>query len=177
MAVVHFQKVETEEQRLQAAVLIREYLGWLNERIKQGYGIEFDVEAMVDSDVSDAAKFAPPGGRFYLVFCDNAPAGVGCLKRLDEGIGEVQRMYVRPAFRGRSIGRAIIDRLIADARAIGYRRLRLESLEFLKAAHALYRLVGFREIEPYDDNSMEAYQAAEQLDRYYSMTVFMELKL
>ena len=85
-------------------------------------------------------------------------------------------MSFRPFEEG-GIGRAIVNRLVDDARLIGYRRLRLESLEFLKEAHALYRSIGFREIDPYADNSMEAYRAATQLDQYYSITVFMEMDL
>ena len=68
-------------------------------------------------------------------------------------------------------------RLIKEARAMGYRQLKLESLEFLTAAHAPYRSLGCREIDPYADNSMESYQAAEQLDQYYGITVFMEMAL
>ena len=86
-------------------------------------------------------------------------------------------MYVLPTYRGKGIGRAIINRLIDDARSIGYCLLRLESLKFLDAAHSLYRSVGFHEIDPYADNSMKSYQPAEQLDQYYSITVFMEMDL
>jgi GNAT superfamily N-acetyltransferase len=174
---VQFHQVENAEQREQAAALVREYLEWLNNRIQNDYGIEFDVEAMVRSDLSDPNKFHPPYGRFYLVTYQGQAAGVGCLKKLEEDVGEIQRMYVAPAFRGKGIGRAIAERLIADARSIGYRQLKLESLEFLEAAHSLYRSLGFREIDPYTDNSMESYQAVEQLDRYYAITVFMEMEL
>lgn len=177
MKDIQFQQVESEEQKWQAGVIVREYLEWLNEHIQRDYGIEFDVEAMVRSDLLDAHKFHPPDGRFYLVYYRDQLAGVGCLKRLDQDAAEIQRMYVPPAFRGKGIGRAIVNRLIEDARSIGYRQLRLESLEFLDAAHSLYRSVGFHEIDPYVDNSMESYQTAEQLDKYYSITVFMELNL
>ena len=174
---IHFQQVVSNEQKEQAGALIREYLAWLNERLQHDYGIEFDIEAMVHSDLSDAAKFQPPDGRFYLVENNNQPAGVGCLKKLSSGVGEVQRMYVLPRFRGKGIGRAIINRLIEEARSIGYSQLKLESLQFLQAAHSLYRSVGFYEIDPYADNSMESYQAAEQLGKYYTITVFMEMNL
>ena len=177
MEEVHFQQVESNEQKKQAGALIREYLEWLNECVKRDYGIEFDVKAMVESDLSDTDKFRPPDGRFYLAQYDNDVAGVGCLKKLADGVGEIQRMYVLPALRGKGIGRAIVNRLVDDARMIGYRQLKLESLEFLKAAHSLYKSVGFREIDPYDDNSMEAYQAAAQLNQYYAITVFMEMNL
>ncbi len=174
---IKFEQVESEEQKEAAGSLIREYLGWLNDRLRSDYGIEFDVEAMVQSDPSGPRKFHPPHGRFYLARYRDQIAGVGCLKRLEMGVGEVQRMYVPPAFRGKGVGRAITNRLIDDARSIGYRQLRLESLEFLHAAHSLYRSIGFQEIDPYSDNSMESYQAAEQLDQYYSITVFMEMEL
>ena len=86
-------------------------------------------------------------------------------------------MYVPPTFRGKSIGRAIIERLISEARSIGYHQLRLESLEFLHVAHSLYESLGFRTIDPYANNSMQSYQSEETLDRYYSITVFMEMDL
>jgi GNAT superfamily N-acetyltransferase len=174
---VEFQQIESEEQKDAAGALIREYLEWLNDRLRKAYKIEFDAEAMVQSDLSDPNKFHPPHGRFYLARYKDRIAGVGCLKRLETGVGEVQRMYVPPAQRGKGIGRAIAERLIEDARSIGYRKLRLESLEFLDAAHSLYRSVGFRQIDPYAHNSMESYQPAKQLDQYYSITVFMEMDL
>lgn len=177
MDVVEFHQVKTNAQKEQAGALIREYLDSLNKRIQHDYDIEFDVDGMVQSDLSDQAKFHPPSGRFYLVLLDENTAGVGCLKKLQESVGEIQRMYVSPNFRGKGLGRAIANRLIDDAREIGYRKLKLESLEFLDAAHTLYRSIGFKEIDPYAQNSMESFQAEAQLDRYYSITVFMEMDL
>jgi GNAT superfamily N-acetyltransferase len=174
---ISFHQVRTNPQKERAGALIREYLQFLNDRIKRDYGIAFDVEAMVESDLSDPDKFHPPDGRFYLAEYGDAVAGVGCLKKLNEGIGEIQRMYVLPSFRGKGVGRAIVAVLIDDARSIGYRQLRLESLEFLEAAHSLYRSFGFREIDPYADNSMRSYQEAKNLAGYYSITVFMEMDL
>ena len=179
MDEVEFQQVDSQSQELkeEAGSLIREYLQWLNDHLKRKYGIEFDAEAMVQSDLSDPHKFHPPYGRFYVARYRDHAAGVGCLKKLDTGVGELQRMYVAPAYRGKGIGRAMANRLIDDARSMGYRRLRLESLKFLDAAHWLYRSVGFHEIDPYADNSMKSYQPPEQLDQYYSITVFMEMDL
>lgn len=177
MGRVDFERVESPEQRAAAGKLIREYLDWLNERLAKDYGMTFDVDSMVVSDLSDPHKFHPPSGRFYLALLEGDVAGVGCLKSLTSAIGELQRMYVLPRFRGQGIGRAMANRLIEDARLMGLQELRLESLEFLDAAHALYRSLGFSQIERYADNSMEGYQAAEQLDRYHSITVFMHMDL
>jgi GNAT superfamily N-acetyltransferase len=177
MAEVKFHQVKSDEDKQRAGALIREYLEWLNDRLRREYGIEFDAEAMVQSDLSDPYKFHPPHGRFYLARYRGDIAGVGCLKKLEEDVGEIQRMYVPPSLRGKGVGRAILNRLIEDARSVGYRRLKLESLKFLETAHSLYRSVGFHEIDPYADNSMKSYQDAENLDKYYSITVFMEMNL
>ena len=169
--------VTSEVHKSNARELIAEYLHWIAEGARREYGLGFDVAAMIESDLSDREKFHPPHGRFYLVQDGEAFAGVGCLKRLDAQTGEIQRMYVRPETRGRGAGRLIVERLVADARSIGYRRLRLESLKFLAAAHALYRAVGFREIDPYAGNSMEKYRAPEAADAYRASVVFMEMNL
>ena len=177
VADVTLAQVSTDEQREDAGPLVREYLAALNAHLLLEYGLSFDAGAMIRSDLSDAHKFRPPDGRFYVARHGGHVAGVGALRQLDRHVGELQRMYVRPAFRGSGIGLALATRLIEDARTIGYRRLRLESLEFLKAAHGLYRSLGFREIDAYAHNGMGAYQSHHQLDRHYGITVFMEMDL
>ncbi len=163
--------------RESARALISEYLQWILEFAQREYRLTFDVDAMLESDLSDHDKFHPPYGRFYVVRYNDQFVAVGCLKRLDEHTGEVQRMYVRDSARGKGIGRLIVDRLIADARQIGYRKLRLESLKFLDAAHSLYKSVGFVEIDSYAGNSMEHYQAPDSASVYRSSVVFMEMAL
>src|SRR5205085_3654076 len=118
------------------------------------YGLSFDVDAMVTSDIEDRAKFHPTSGRLYVVRLEDANVGVGCLKRLTPAVAEIQRMYVQPHVRGVGAGRLLLQQLLSDARAIGYEAVRLESLKFLSAAHALYKSVGFAEIAPYTENSM-----------------------
>lgn len=177
MEALQFHQVECDQQKAQAGGLIREYLDWLNECFLRDYDLQFDAEAMVQSDLSDADKFHPPHGRFYLAQVGEQVVGVGCLKKLTKEEAEIQRMYVSKSFRGKGFGRAIAGRLIEDARTIGYRKLKLESLEFLDAAHALYRSIGFHDIDPYADNSMESYQPPEQLNKYYAITVFMEMDI
>ena len=168
--------VESEQQKLQVRTLIEEYLRWINECAQREYGITFDIDSMMASDLVDE-KFSPPFGRFYLVQFDGQAAGIGCLKRIDDKVAEIQRMYVRPEFRGKKIGRWLVEQLIADAKDIGYQKLRLESLKFLTTAHALYRSVGFQDIDPYAGNSMRDYQADEIVPAYQANAVFMEMDL
>ena len=163
--------------RAAAERLIREYLDFIAEVAMEHYRLTFDIEAMVASDLHDESKFFPPAGRFYVVRQAGAFVGVGCLKRLAPTVAEIQRMYVQPSVRGLGAGRLLVERLLTDAREMQFRTVRLESLRVLSAAHALYRSVGFREIEPYNESSMTDYQAPNALDTYHSSAIFMELTL
>jgi GNAT superfamily N-acetyltransferase len=169
--------VADEPTRAAARELLEEYLRWIGKVANESYGLVLDVPGMVESDLGERSKFYPPTGRIYLLGHEGRYAGVGCMKRLAPAVGEIQRMYVRPQARGKGGGRCIVERLIEDARLIGYRTLRLESLRALTAAHALYRSVGFVEIPPYAKNSMEHYHSAADLERYRGSAVFMELRL
>jgi GNAT superfamily N-acetyltransferase len=169
--------VDSPEQRAAAEELIAEYLEWVGGIARSAYGLEFDIDAMVRSDLDDAGKFYPPTGRFYLVRFADDYVGVGCLKRIAPGVGEIQRMYVRPYVRGAGAGRRLVEGLVADARSLGYLTLRLESLRALTAAHQLYRSIGFVEIDPYAENSMAAFQDPAARERYRRHAIFMEARL
>jgi len=160
-----------------ARFLIAEYLQWIASAAAASYGLSFDIDAMVASDLEDRTKFYPPSGRFYLIRRADANVGVGCLKRLTPSVAEIQRMYVQPHVRGLGAGRLLLQQLLSDARAIGYEAVRLESLKFLSAAHALYKSAGFTEITPYAENSMALYQPRDAMETYRSKAVFMELRI
>jgi GNAT superfamily N-acetyltransferase len=169
--------VDDAATRNAARDLIAEYLRWIASLAAASYGLSFDIDAMITSDIEDRAKFYPPSGRFYVIRFEDANVGVGCLKRMAPSVAEIQRMYVQPHVRGVGAGRLLLQQLLLDARAIGYEVVRLESLKFLSAAHTLYRSAGFVEITPYAENSMTKYQPLGTIDRYRSSAVFMELRL
>jgi len=83
-------------------------------------------------------------------------AGCAALRSLGEGTGEMKRLYVRPAFQGKGLGRMLVDRIVAEAKAAGHRRLVLDTLPVMEGAIGLYRSLGFREIPAYGDNPPEA---------------------
>jgi putative acetyltransferase len=109
-------------------------------------------------------KYAPPTGRLLLSYEASQATGCVALRPLSPGICEMKRLYVRPAWRGKGVGRELAVAVIRAASAIGYLAMRLDTLASLKPAIALYRALGFREIEPYYDNPSES-------------VVFMELCL
>src|SRR5882672_8782885 len=97
--------------------------------------------------------YTPPDGRLLLATRDGQPAGCVALHKLDDEICEMKRLYLRPQFRGKGLGRVLAERIIADARQIGYKRLRLDTVEpIMRTAVAMYRHLGFREIASYREN-------------------------
>lgn len=97
--------------------------------------------------------YSPPDGRLLLAEYNGRLAGCVALHKLEASICEMKRLYLRPAFRGKGLGRVLADRIIAEARQIGYQRMRLDTVEpVMKDAVAMYRRIGFREIAPYCTN-------------------------
>jgi len=98
-------------------------------------------------------EYAPPEGRLLLAEYEGQLAGCVALHKLEPGICEMKRLYLRPQFRGKGLGRALAEHLIAEAHRIGYRRMRLDTVEpVMKDAVAMYRAMGFQEIAPYRPN-------------------------
>ena len=109
--------------------------------------------------------YAPPAGRLLLSMEGEQVVGCAALRPLEAGICEMKRLYVRPEFRGQGLGRGLSERIIAEARGIGYNALRLDTVEpVMQKAVALYRLLGFREVAPYGKHPIAG-------------TLFMELEL
>lgn len=109
-------------------------------------------------------EYSPPDGRLILGYWASDLAGCVALRKIDDATCEMKRLYVRPAFRGKKIGRTLAEIIIGEARRMGYARMRLDSLPSMKEAIALYRSLGFRVIGPYRYNPIEG-------------SMFMELDL
>lgn len=146
-----------------------EYLTWGNDGLQEHFGFRLPVREAVDGDLATLDKFQPPDGRLLLAFRDDTAVGIGCLRRIGPDTAEIKRMYVQPAQRRGGLGRALLDALVTAARDIGYRRLRLDSPNFLTAAHALYRSSEFVDIGPYPESEVP--------DQYKAHWVFMERPL
>ena len=100
-------------------------------------------------------KYGLPDGRLYIVKVENEVAGCIGLRKIDDKNCEMKRLYVRPAFRGHKISIKMIEKIIDDARMIGYKNMLLDTLPFLKGAIHLYKKLGFYEIESYNNSPMD----------------------
>ena len=101
--------------------------------------------------------YGPPHGVLLLACCADHAAGCIALRKLDTEICEMKRLYVRPGDRGLGLGRMLVERLISEARLLGYTRMRLDTVgSAMQDAVALYRRMGFREISPYSSIPIES---------------------
>lgn len=108
-----------------------------------------------DREVADLSyKYALPAGRLYLAERGGEVAGCIALRPLDAKRCELKRLYVRPAFRGQGIAGALVDKILSDAREIGYQQILLDTLPALTTAIEMYRRRGFADIPPYNNSPL-----------------------
>jgi GNAT superfamily N-acetyltransferase len=96
--------------------------------------------------------YAAPSGALLLAIDGKDAAGCAALRRIDDETCEMKRLYVRPLWRGKGLGRALAERIVAEARRVGYARMRLDAIRKMTAAVGLYASMGFKEIAPYRHN-------------------------
>jgi len=142
--VVSVREATTIDDHVLAADLFREYARSLT--------FTLDFQDFEDELAAFPSHYAAPAGCILLAHVDGAPAGCVALRPLSGRICEMKRLYVRQWARGQGVGRALAEAVVVRARGIGYERMRLDTLRSMEEANALYRLLGFEEIEPYCEN-------------------------
>src|SRR4030095_9979878 len=141
-----FADAELQERFVQ----IRQALGEEEVAIARGLFREYEAELSIDlcfqvferELAGLPGEYAPPSGRLLLAWVDDRPIGCVALRRIEEGASEMKRLYLEPSSRRGGWGRRLTLALIREARAIGYHRMRLETLPVMQAAVALYRTTG-----------------------------------
>ena len=135
----------TVAQIAEARTLFREYEAWL--------GLDLCFQGFEDELAGLPGKYAEPDGLLLLGSVDGELAGCIALRKLEDGVCEMKRLFVRDGFRGSRVGVQLIERLIADASDIGYKQMRLDTYPAkMGKAVKLYESHGFCEIPPYYDN-------------------------
>src|ERR1700733_2693014 len=142
---LRFSQAVSPTQLLEARELFLEYA--------QSLGFSLCFQSFDKELAGLPGKYAPPEGRLLLADYQGQLAGCVAMRKLESDICEMKRLYLRPQFRGKGLGRALAERIISEARQIGYGRMRLDTGErAMKDAVATYHKLGFTEIPPYCEN-------------------------
>ncbi len=144
---INCEPVRDPEDIAEVRKLFREY--------QQSLGIDLCFQNFEQELAGLPGDYAPPSGRLLLARSGPEVAGCVALRKIGEGLCEMKRLYVRDAFRAQGLGRKLAEAILAEARRIGYRRMRLDTLPSMRAAIPLYRSLGFSEITPYTINPIE----------------------
>jgi GNAT superfamily N-acetyltransferase len=168
--VIEIETAINHEQLDHARHLIRSFVVWHRRRHVEDLQLideYFDATAFEDELASLPGKYSPPAGRLLLATCDGHAAGCVALRPLDARSCEMKRMFVHEEFRGKGVGRALVEAVLREARTIGYDLMRLDTSHRQIEAQALYASFGFVRTEAY-------YDLPEKLRQWL---VFMELPL
>ncbi len=152
-----------------------EFLSWIEaEMINQhnvdlGALLKITVREYVESFIDDLLSVKPPSGITFLLQVDGQAIGMGALRTLEDGVGEIKWMYIRPEYRGNGYGRRLFKALLKKGKEFGFSALRLETSDFMTSAHKIYSSEGFVEIGQFP--------GSETPEPFLPFVLFMEKKL
>jgi GNAT superfamily N-acetyltransferase len=143
--MIEIRQAETVNDIESARALFREYEMWL--------GMSLCFQGFEEEMANLPGKYAPPDGRLYLAFVNTELAGCIALRKFEDGTCEMKRLFLREMARGHGLGNQLIEKLINDARTIGYSKMRLDTYPpKMGKAVSLYESHGFHPVEPYYNN-------------------------
>jgi GNAT superfamily N-acetyltransferase len=155
MTIPYFVDAHAPQWVAHAKSLTMDYFRWMNQEIIKAcqFSISDIVGMPLDDYVISAADTICPNNTsesaFYLLTVSDVPVGMGGLRKLPDGNGEIVRIYVDPACRGKGYGTLIMRHLISEARRLEYQQLYLDTGDFMKSAHRLYESLGFVDCDAY----------------------------
>ncbi len=146
--MICIQKISTEGIQLDAArVLFAEY--------EKELDADLCFQSFEEELKNPLLKYGAPKGALLLAFFDNKAIGCVALKPMPDNACEMKRLYVQPNFRKHKTGEALVNAILAEAKQLQYNTIKLDTLERLSAAVALYKKFGFKTVDPYYKNPLE----------------------
>jgi len=163
-AKLHITRAQSPDQIDEVRRLFREYERFL--------GVDLCFQSFEEELAGLPGKYGPPDGVLLIALDGQQSAGCVALRKLEDGVCEMKRLFVRPQCRGRGLGRLLAERIVSEATALGYGVMRLDTLDKLKEAIGLYESLGFRRREPYYGNPLPGVvywelELGERMDRQH----------
>jgi N-acetylglutamate synthase-like GNAT family acetyltransferase len=137
-----------------------EYVSWVLGEVERSFGVTprellgMSIPEYVPSAIDKVCGDPPPRGVFYLIHVDGKLAGMCGLRFIRTGVAEIKRVYVRPAYRGMSLGQSALHRLLSDAKEFGYQSICLDTAPFMQSAQRMYEAHGFIDCAAYAESEV-----------------------
>ncbi|WP_305952545.1 GNAT family N-acetyltransferase [Emticicia oligotrophica] len=144
MRKIEIEKISSEQDLEDVKQLFREYVEFLQ--------VNLDFQDFENELAKLPAKYAEPEGSIFLAKVNGQPAGCIALWKLEDGVCEMKRLFVKTEFQGLGLGKMLANRLMEEAKAKGYSIMKLDTLRRLESANYLYASLGFGETQPYNFN-------------------------
>lgn len=144
-----FVQIDLNLHRAQIVDLNVEYMDWATKEILEHDKIDImavlnmSTREYVNNTIDQLCSELPPQGIYYLLQAQHKIVGMGGLRQIRAKVGEIKRMYIRPQYRGRGLGKVMLQQLLDKAKEFGYYSVYLDSAQFMKTAHRLYYSLGF----------------------------------
>jgi ribosomal protein S18 acetylase RimI-like enzyme len=151
-----------------------EYMTWVFTELDRNYQIDslammgMSIQEIVDNTIESFLGLKPPEGILFMAEVEGKIAGMGALTQLNDDTGEIKRMYNRPQYRGRGLGKQMLNKLLETGRKYGYTSFMLDTPKWAHAAQHIYKSAGFKEIEEYPESQIPP--------EYRQYWMFMEKK-
>lgn len=150
-----------------------EYIAWIDLMLKLKHGISLTADSinqLMDEVMTDWPLYSGHQGRFFLAYIGKNVGGMAGIKYVSRNVCELKRLYVSPLHRRVGLGRSLVERLLSEARILGYSRVRLETLDFMEAAIRLYESLGFVRTPEFEGTEGVGYGIQEH-EIYFSIDI------
>ncbi len=149
MSPIYQADITRDSQRIQE--LFTELALFILDNISErfGAGTKSNAQNLAAEWMTELERFCPPNGALMVAAVDNEIVGECCLESLGKEIGHIRHFYIQPQFRGRGLGRKIMEKLIEQSEVMGHKKIQLDTGWFMEAAQVLYYSIGFKDIPPY----------------------------
>jgi len=158
--MVEFIPINLDLHKSHLIKLTEEYFTWIGDELQKRYNIETlsiigeNIIEYIEETLEDLTAYIPPEGIYYVLQIKQKIGGMGALRTLKRGIGEIKRMYIKPEYRKNGYGKKMLELLLEKAKEFGFSSIRLDTGEFMDAAQYVYRSVGFQEREIYPETEV-----------------------
>jgi len=158
--MVEFITINLDLHKSHLIKLTEEYFTWINEEVQQRYSMDTfsiigeSILEYTEKTLEELSSYLPPEGIYYVLQVQGKIGGMGALRKLKIGVGEIKRMYIKPEYRKKGYGKAMLVQLLKKGKEFGFSTIRLDTGKFMDAAHSVYRSAGFQEREKYPETEV-----------------------